>query len=127
MEIWTPGSWAESGVETAWSEGGWAPCGEAVLFINKAGRRLCDGCVRWAEQSVRGIPGGALRRADQPPMVRLAAPVPRAFFDRAAAVAAARGVSVPDLIRAAVAEEIRRHEQETRFLGVEDSSKNVPM
>jgi hypothetical protein len=110
LELWTP---TERLADGKWRNGRWRPCGGEVLFVNKADRKLCNECVVWAERASRGIPGGALRRADQEGLVPITAAVPVAFRERANAVAKEQGVTLADLIRASVAETIRRHTHST--------------
>ena len=110
LELWAP---AVRRADGEYGDGRWHPCGGEVLFVNKAGRKLCNDCVVWAERASRGIPGGALRRADQLGLVPISAMVPVVFRDRANEVAKEQGVALADLIRASVAETIRRHTQRT--------------
>tara|TARA_Y100000310_G_scaffold309732_1_gene354167 strand:- start:128 stop:541 length:414 start_codon:yes stop_codon:yes gene_type:complete len=109
LELWTPGRTVGAGEDRRFTDGRWHPCGGEVLFVNKAGRKLCNDCVVWAEKASRGIPGGALRRADSLGLVPISAMVPAVFRDKARQVAKEQGVSLADLIRASVVETIRRH------------------
>jgi hypothetical protein len=99
-------------VDANWVGGTWRRCKGAVVFANKAGRRLCDDCVRWAEREGRAVPGGALRRADQPPDAVLKTPVPKTFHARAARAAAEQQIPLSQFVRAAVVQAVHRHEAE---------------